>query len=283
MHGTSLFRDVFALTLALSTPPANIYAFRLTTIAISAKSRRHHRPFSYASIDNQRRNSCAPIDITITALHLATDDECDEYDHEHSRRSYVKNTLIGAVCFPAITNAADKEGLQTFQKGKSRNEGYSVQKSKSEWVTSLSQTQFNVLRRGGTERQRGSILEKEKRPGTFVCAGCDQSLFSSTDKFDSGTGWPSFESAINSEAVEIEEVGWMQSVDGAEVRCRTCGGHLGDVFGDGWRYGSKSGKRYCINGAALVFRPMDGGKELRGDIPPPNKVIEYEPLVRKDA
>jgi peptide-methionine (R)-S-oxide reductase len=181
------------------------------------------------------------------------------------------------------TNTEEKAAILTFQKGKSRSENYEVRRSNSEWTTLLSTAQLNVLRRGQTERQRSSILEKEKRDGSFLCAGCNQPLFSSDAKFDSGTGWPSFDSPIitmssdsdNNASVEIEEVGWVQSLDGAEVRCQTCGSHLGDVFTDGWRYGSKTGKRYCINGAALIFHPMDGGKDVRGDIPPPNKVIQY--------
>jgi peptide-methionine (R)-S-oxide reductase len=194
-------------------------------------------------------------------------------------------TLSTVSAFPISSEAAtSEEQSDTFKKGKSRSVGYEVQHSASDWSTLLSASQYNVLRKGGTERQRVSILEKEKRSGTFVCAGCNSALFaSSTAKFDSGTGWPSFDSVIKPAAVEVEELGWgLQALDGAEVRCRTCGGHLGDVFGDGWRYSSKTGKRYCINGAALIFLPVDGsGKGLRGDSLPPNKVIQYEPSLTR--
>jgi len=220
---------------------------------------------------------------------------------DNDRRRYLKKAfLVFSPMTIMVTNASSSNGvvtnsdddvgkaaasngsISTFPADKSRSdEGYKVRKRTSEWMEELSSIQFSVLRRGGTERQRASILEKETRQGIFICAGCEKPLFASSRKFDSGTGWPSFDTPIDNDAIEIEEIGWLQ--DGAEVRCRTCGGHLGDVFGDGWRYaGSKTGKRYCINGAALVFRPADGGKELRGDLPPPNRVIQYEPSMRRD-
>ncbi len=225
---------------------------------------------------------------------LATNNNDHDLSPQDDRRHYLKKALIGVVS-PIVTmttNISSSNGapvsdvgttssIHTFQAGKSRSEEYKVRKRTTEWMEELSGTQFSVLRKGGTERQRASILEKETRQGIFICAGCKEPLFASSHKFDSGTGWPSFDTPIDNDAIEIEEIGWLQ--DGAEVRCRTCGGHLGDVFGDGWRYaGSKTGKRYCINGAALVFRPADGGKELRGDIPPPNKVIQYESSMRRD-
>uniref|UniRef100_A0A7S4RWB0 Peptide-methionine (R)-S-oxide reductase n=1 Tax=Ditylum brightwellii TaxID=49249 RepID=A0A7S4RWB0_9STRA len=220
---------------------------------------------------------------TNTMIYSSAKDE--SFTCSSSRREYIQNAFIASgsvVSLPSNAGAApitETGKNPTFSKGKSRTSGYKVQHTPAEWTAVLSNAQFNVLRKGQTERQRGSILEKETRQGLFVCAGCSQPLFSSRDKFDSGTGWPSFDSAIALDAVEVEDLGMMNMMEGAEVRCRTCGGHLGDVFGDGWRYGTKSktGKRYCINGAALVFRPEGGGKELRGDIPPLNKVIQYEP------
>jgi len=216
--------------------------------------------------------------------------ETNSCSKELSRRRCIKSALVfGGISLPAFVAHGAVEPVMDstphlFKKGKSRIEGYEVLHTKSEWTTLLSGAQYNVLRKGGTERQRGSILEKEKRPGIYACAGCTSPLFTSGSKFDSGTGWPSFDSTIGINAIEIEEMDWMHSSDGAEVRCQSCGGHLGDVFGDGWRFaGSKTGKRYCINGAALLFHPTDGGNELRGDLPPPNKVIQYEPaLSRRD-
>lgn len=112
---------------------------------------------------------------------------------------------------------------------KSRTKGYKVQKSELEWKQMLSPIQYEILRNGGTERPGFSILEVEKRPGTFSCAGCGTPLFSSADKLNSGTGWPSFARGLPD--VEVEQVNPIAaSLSGAELRCGTCGGHLGDVF-----------------------------------------------------
>mmetsp|Transcript_18945 Transcript_18945/g.24377 ORF Transcript_18945/g.24377 Transcript_18945/m.24377 type:complete len:263 (-) Transcript_18945:66-854(-) len=153
---------------------------------------------------------------------------------------------------------------------KSRTDGYEVQKSDSEWKGQLSSIQYEILRQGGTERPGFSILESEKRPGIFKCVGCDTPLFDSKDKFNSGTGWPSFARGLQP-GVEIEKINpLMASVSGVELRCATCGGHLGDVFQDGFLFvgseAAKTGQRFCIDGAALVFYPENGGGEpLSGD------------------
>ena len=116
---------------------------------------------------------------------------------------------------------------------KSRTEGYKVQKTQAEWKQQLSPMQYQILRQGGTESPGFSILEKEKRAGAFHCAACDTPLFASADKFNSGTGWPSFARGL--EGVEVEQVNpVVASLSGAELRCATCGGHLGDVFNDGY-------------------------------------------------
>ena len=101
----------------------------------------------------------------------------------------------------------------------------------------------------------------------------------------SGTGWPSFSSAL--EGVEEEDVNAIQAtLDGREVRCGTCGGHLGDLFNDGWIYRGTSavqtGKRYCIDGAALIFKPEDGGDDIFGDEPPKNRPIQYQQSLYRD-
>ena len=215
-----------------------------------------------------------------------------EVDKERNFNWSRRESVLSFLALPTIVSttmplksfaATQEEKPSTFAKGKNRTDGYEVRHSSSEWSSILSTAQYNVLRRGGTERQRISILEKEKRNGVYVCAGCQSDLFASSAKFDSGTGWPSFDSPMNVQNIEIEEVGFLQALDGAEVRCKTCGGHLGDLFGDGWRYGSKTGKRYCINGAALIFLPEAGGKPLRGDLPPKNKVIQYEPAMTRES
>lgn len=153
---------------------------------------------------------------------------------------------------------------------RSRTDGYDVQKSEEAWKKQLSEMQYFILRQGGTERPGYSVLEKEKRPGVYKCAGCGTELFASSDKFSSGTGWPSFARGLV--GVETEKVDPITAkLSGAELRCKTCGGHLGDVFQDGFLFvgteAFKTGKRYCIDGAALVFETEDGSSpSVRGDI-----------------
>ena len=119
-----------------------------------------------------------------------------------------------------------------------------------QWRERLTPEQYNVLRKHGTEQPGTSALLLEKRPGTFVCAGCGRPLFGSDAKFDSGTGWPSFTDPIDG-AVETQTDRSL-FMTRTEVRCATCKGHLGHVFDDGPR---PTGLRYCINGVAMRFAP----------------------------
>lgn len=120
----------------------------------------------------------------------------------------------------------------------------------AEWRKKLSPDAYQVLRHEGTERPYTSPLDKEKRPGTFLCAGCDLPLFSSTTKFDSRTGWPSFYQPLKNAVGTTTDykIGFPRT----EVHCARCGGHLGHVFEDGPK---PTGLRYCMNGVSLKFAP----------------------------
>jgi len=125
---------------------------------------------------------------------------------------------------------------------------FEITKTDEEWRKTLTPEQFNVLRKHGTERARTSPLDKQYGKGTYFCAGCQQALFTSETKFDSGTGWPSFDHPIQ-DAVGLSIDRSLFSTR-TEVHCSRCGGHLGHVFDDGPK---PTGKRYCMNGVSLEF------------------------------
>lgn len=129
-----------------------------------------------------------------------------------------------------------------------------IQKSDADWLTQLGPHRFQILRQAGTEAAFTGEYWDTETPGTYVCAGCDTPLFSSTQKFHSGCGWPSFfdelEGGPGGARIEVRA-----DLSGGRVReeilCRACGGHLGHVFPDG---PPPTGKRYCVNSASVVLR-----------------------------
>ena len=126
-----------------------------------------------------------------------------------------------------------------------------IERTDDEWRRLLTPEQYKVLRKEGTERAGASPLNHEKRPGKYLCAGCGQPLFTADMKFDSGTGWPSFYTALPG-ALETKPDNslWMQRT---EYHCARCGGHQGHVFDDGPQ---PTGQRFCNNGLALRFEPV---------------------------
>jgi len=159
-----------------------------------------------------------------------------------NRRHLLQTLLATSLGNAAMTTRVDAKSFE-------------ITKTESEWRKLLTPEQFRVLRDHGTERAGSSPLDREKRAGTFQCAGCDLPLFASRTKFDSGTGWPSFyEPLANAIGTKSDRSIFMTRT---EVHCRRCGGHLGHVFEDG---PAPTGLRYCMNGVSLKFVPSADGK-----------------------
>lgn len=128
-----------------------------------------------------------------------------------------------------------------------------IEKSQNEWKEILTEAQFDVMRNDGTERTFTSPLNDEKRKGVFACAACGLPLFSSTTKYDSGSGWPSFFEPIDADNI-VTHIDYKLAIPRVEYHCARCGSHQGHVFTDGPK---PTGLRYCNNGIALKFSHKD--------------------------
>ncbi|AWX45652.1 Peptide-methionine (R)-S-oxide reductase [Flagellimonas maritima] len=155
--------------------------------------------------------------------------------------------LLALVAFIGCKGISQEEKKETEKK----DVVYAVTKTDAEWKAELTEMEYYVLRKAATENAFTSDLLENKKKGTYVCAACETPLFRSEDKFKSGTGWPSFDKAIEGNvAYDVDyKIGYART----EEHCATCGGHLGHVFNDG--PSETTGKRHCINGVALDFIP----------------------------
>jgi len=161
------------------------------------------------------------------------------------RRQFLAIVGVSVGLTPVVGWLSQVQGLEAPVTA----EGYfPFSRSDAEWRALLSTDQYYVLRQAGTERSFSSPLNSEKRQGIFSCAACALALFSSSSKYESGTGWPSFWAALEGAVgTKIDRGLFMVRT---EVHCSRCGSHLGHLFPDGPR---PTGQRYCMNGVALTF------------------------------
>lgn len=155
--------------------------------------------------------------------------------------------IIGSLLLLGCNSPAQKSTAN-------EKETFEVTKTDAEWKAQLAPKAYQVMRRAATERAFSSPLNDNHEKGTYVCTGCGTPLFESQHKFDSGTGWPSFDRAIEGNVAYTTDrsLGYSRT----EEHCAVCGGHLGHVFNDGPK--ETTGKRHCVNGVALKFIPANG-------------------------
>lgn len=161
----------------------------------------------------------------------------------------INRIVIALLLLLSGCQGISQEKKETPTKDNKKQEAFKVSKTEEIWREQLTDMQFYVLRRAGTENPFTSNLLDIKEKGIYVCAGCGTELFKSEHKFDSGTGWPSFDREIKGNVGY--DVDYAIGYERTEEHCATCGGHLGHVFNDG--PSNTTGLRHCINGAALKF------------------------------
>ncbi len=160
------------------------------------------------------------------------------------RRMFLAGSCL-AVAVTTVLGAGTRAAYAVMPGGR-----FAVSHSEDEWRKLLTPEQYHILREEGTEYPGTSALLNEHRQGRFACVGCDQDLFSSDTKFDSGTGWPSFWAPLKNAVGRMRDTSLGMVRDA--VYCARCGGHLGHVFDDGPK---PTGLRYCMNGLVMKFRP----------------------------
>ncbi len=159
-------------------------------------------------------------------------------------------TILVGIQLMMISSCYNNTNLTAM---KDSEENFKIQKDDSVWEQELTKMQYFVLREKGTEHPFTGIYDRHYKTGTYHCAACDQKLFSSESKYNSGCGWPAFHSPFDNDNV-VKKLDTSHSMIRTEVLCSQCGGHLGHIFNDG---PPPTGQRYCINSAALVFKKKD--------------------------